>query len=433
VTSPAGEAATQALQQLLRAQRARVVAHLARALGLAHLALAEDAVQAASLKALQLWPLHGVPDNPAGWLYRVAQRAALDVLRAQRRDAPWPEDGEEGADALPTVPPAAGRFAGELDDEQLALLFAACHPSLPAASQVALALRVGTALEPGAIAAGLLCSEAALAQRLSRARRQLIGETLQVPAGAELAPRRDAVLTALALAFHAGARERARGRRIAEADALQLCWEAIRLARALAAHPAAADADADALAAMLLLHGARLTGQLDAAGDIVPLAFQPRERWDAGMVRLGFMHLQRAQRGDRLSRWHLQAGIAAEHARAPSAAGTDWAAIVQYYEMLLRLDGSAAPRLGHAIALAEAGDPRAALQALQSLQPGLPATLQAHGLAAQARALQRLGQLGEAVARLQQAVAAAPHPAEARLLARRAAQWQAEADQRADA
>jgi RNA polymerase sigma-70 factor, ECF subfamily len=101
--------------------------------------------------------------------------------------------------------------------------------------------------------------------------------------------------------------------------------------------------------------------------------------------------------------------------------------------MLLRLDGSAAPRMGHAIALAEAGDPRAALQALQSLQPGLPATLQAHGLAAQARALQRLGQLGEAVARLQQAVAAAPHPAEARLLARRAAQWQAEADQRADA
>lgn len=257
-----------------------------------------------------------------------------------------------------------------------------------------MALRLVARLEPAPIAAGLLCSEAALAQRLARARRQLAEETLGVPAGDALPARRDAVLTVLALAFHAEARERARGRPIAGGDALQLCWEAIRLARALAAHPAAAHADADALATMLLLHGARLTGQLDAAGAIVPLAFQPRERWDAGMVRLGFVPLQRAQRGERLSRWHLQAGIAAEHARAPSPEDTDWAAVVQYYRLLLRLDASAAPRLGHVIALAEAGDPRAALQALQALQPGLPA---------------------------------APHPAEARLLERRAAQWVASA------
>ncbi|MBL8327995.1 MAG: sigma-70 family RNA polymerase sigma factor [Rubrivivax sp.] len=423
----APDGAARALQQLLQGQRARVVAHLARALGLAQLALAEDAVQIASLKALRAWPQQGVPDNPAGWLYRVAQRAALDTLRAQRRELPWPEDGEDAADALPRLPPPAGRFAGELDDEQLALLFAACHPALPEATQVALALRLGAGLELAPIAAGLLCSEAALAQRLARARRQLASQALQVPAGDELPPRREAVLTALSLAFHAGARERARGHRIDGADALQLCWESIRLARALAAHPAVAHADADALAALLLLHGARLTGQLDEAGDIVPLAYQPRDRWDAGMVRLGFLHLQRAQRGERLSRWHLQAGIAAEHARAPSAAATDWAAIVQYYELLLRLDGSAAPRLGHAIALAEAGDPQAALVALQQLQPGLPAVLQAHGLAARARALQRLGRAAEAAACLQQAVAAAQHPAEARLLQRQA-RAQAETD-----
>jgi RNA polymerase sigma-70 factor (ECF subfamily) len=422
----APDASLQALQQLLQGQRARVVAHLAHALGLAHLAVAEDAVQAASLKALHLWPQQGLPDNPAGWLFRVAQHSALDTLRRQQREQPWPED-DTSADHLPTQPAPAGRFAGELDDEQLALLFAACHPALPAATQVALALRLGAGLALPPIAAGLLCSEAALAQRLARARRTLAGVPLQVPAGAELPPRREAVLTALSLAFHAGARARARGQRIEGAEALQLCWESIRLARALAAHPAAAHADADALAALLLLHGARLTGQLDEAGDIVPLAYQPRDRWDAGMVRLGFLHLQRAQRGQRLSRWHLQAGIAAEHARAPSAAATDWAAIVQYYEMLLRLDGSAAPRLGHAIALAEAGDPQAALAALQQLQPGLPAALQAHGLAAQARALERLGRLAEAAACLQQAIAAAPHAAEARVLARRAASWAAAA------
>jgi RNA polymerase sigma-70 factor (ECF subfamily) len=190
--------------------------------------------------------------------------------------------------------------------------------------------------------------------------------------------------------------------------------------RALAAHPAAAHPDADALAATLLLHGARLTGQLDEAGDIVLLPGQPRDRWDAGMVRMGLAHLQAAQRAQRLSRWHLQAGIAAEHATAADYAHTNWAAIVRYYEMLLALDGSAAPRLGHAIALAEAGEPALALQRLQVLQAGLPAALAAHGLAAQARAHERLGDVDLALQRLQQAVAAAPHAAEARALARRA-------------
>ena len=318
--------------------------------------------------------------------------------------------------STPSHPPAQGRFVGELDDEELALLFTACHPVLPAASQVALALRVLAGLDHATIAAGLLCSEAALTQRLARAREALSPEALRLPAGHELPPRREAALTTLSLAFHAGARARARQ----AGDAATLCWEAIRLVRALAAHPVAAHPDADALAATLLLHGARLTGQLDEAGDIVLLPGQPRDRWDAGMVRMGLAHLQAAQRAQRLSRWHLQAGIAAEHATAADYAHTNWAAIVRYYEMLLALDGSAAPRLGHAIALAEAGEPALALQRLQVLQAGLPAALAAHGLAAQARAHERLGDVDLALQRLQQAVAAAPHAAEARALARRA-------------
>ena len=127
------------------------------------------------------------------------------------------------------------------------------------------------------------------------------------------------------------------------------------------------------------------------AGDIVPLAGQPRDRWDAGLLRLGFAHLQASQRGDLLSRWHLLAGIAGEHALAPDHAGTDWQAIVRYYEQLLTLDASAAPRLGHAIALAEAGAPADAMQHLQVLLPQVPAALRAHTLAALARAAERLG------------------------------------------
>ena len=148
---------------------------------------------------------------------------------------------------------------------------------------------------------------------------------------------------------------------------------------------------------------------------------QPRDRWDAGMVRMGLAHLQRSQRADRLSRWHLQAGIAAEHATAADYASTDWPTIVQYYDTLVALDGSAAPRLGLAIALAEAGEPQRALALLQALQPDLPAALLAHLLAAQARAHERLGDIAHAKCLLLQAVTAAPHAADARALAQRAA------------
>lgn len=411
---------------MLKAQQGRVVAHLARSLGLEHLALAEDAVQSAAVRALELWPVQGVPDNPAAWLYRVARHNCIDVLRREGRHDPWPDDDDLAAmPLLPVQPAPAGRFAGELDDDELALLFAACHPALPVASQVALALRAMTGLELGQLAEGLLCSVAALTQRLARARDLLsgLGIAPRLPAGHELAPRREAVMTALLLMFHAGMK--ASGRQGTSpgptgSGPMALCWESIRLARALAAHPAASHPDAHALAALLLFHGARLTGRVDESGDIIPLPGQARDRWDARMLRMGFVHLQQAQRAVALSRWHLQAGIAAEHVAAPDYAGTDWPAIACYYGQLVVLDGSTAPRLGHAIALAEAGDAARACDLLQQLLPDVPRALQAHTLAALARAFERLGEVVEAHHYLQRAEAAALHPADARQLARHA-------------
>lgn len=411
---------------MLQAQQRRVVAHLAHSLGLAHLALAEDAVQTAALRALELWPVQGVPANPAGWLYRVARNHGIDALRRDGRHEAWPDDDDSAAAALLPVQHAhTERFAGELDDDELALLFAACHPALPAATQVALALRALTGLELAQIAHGLLCTESALAQRLARARELLagLGISPRVPAGHELAARRETVLTTLLLMFHAGMR--ASGRQGSEpgparSEPMALCWESIRLARALAAQPAVTHPDAHALAALLLFHGARLTGRVDTHGDIIPLPGQARDRWDAGMLRMGFVHLQLAQRAVVLSRWHLLAGIAAEHAAAPDHAGTDWPAIVRYYELLLRLDGSTAPRLGHAIALAEAGEALRARDLLLQLLPDVPRALQAHTLAALARAFERLGDVGQAGHHLQRAEAAALHPADARQLARNA-------------
>lgn len=412
--------AAEELAALLKAQQRRLVAHLARALGLPQLALAEDAVQWAAVQALQAWPAQGLPDNPAGWLYRVARHHALDQLRAAARLVELPDDDS----ALPaTAALPAERLAGEFDDDELALLFAACHPALPVASQVALAMRAVAGLELAAIAEGLFTNEAALAQRLARARALLQGQTLALPAGHELPPRREAVLVTLQLMFTAGLR--ASGRQgpqpggPASDGALQLCWEAIRLARALAAHRHAAHADADALAALLLLHGARLSGRLDEVGDIVPLPGQDRDRWDGGLVRMGLAHLQAAQRATQLSRWHLLAGIAAEHALAPSYAATDWRAIVRYYGLLVQLDPTAAPRLGHAIALAEAGSAAQAQTLLERLLPQAPLALRAHTLAALSRAHERQGAWPAAIGSLRQAVACAPSAADARWLATR--------------
>lgn len=417
------------LARQLAQHRPRLVAQLARQLGLSQLALAEDAVQQACLRALQTWPGDGLPAQPAGWLMQVARHWAIDQLRAGQRLVDLPDEellgeaAEEGGASVGIAPAAAptGRFAAELDDDELALLFAACHAAVPLASQVAIALRTLTGLDLAHLADALLTTEAGLAQRLARARSALQTVSLAVPAGADLPPRREAVLSALWVMFGEGSKASGRqgSREAGEATASALCWEAIRLARALAAHPAAAHADADALAALLLFHGARLSGRLDEAGHIVPLPGQPRDRWDAGMLRMGLAHLQASQRAERLSRWHLLAGIAAEHALAPDYARTDWPRIVAFYAQLLRIDGSAAPRLGHAIAVAEAGDPATARDLLEGLRPGVPAALQPHTLAALARAHERLGQRGAARDCLQRAIACVRHPADARLLQQR--------------
>jgi RNA polymerase sigma-70 factor, ECF subfamily len=404
------------LEDILREQRGRLVARLARSLGLAHLALAEDAVQTAALRALDHWPREGTPDNPGGWLYRVAQRAAIDALRHDAPQQPLGDsDNDDDDTSLPSTAPATERFAGELDDDELALLFAACHPALPVASQVALALRALRGFDLSVIADGLLTTEAALAQRLARARSLLRDVPLTVPAGHELAPRRNAVLHALLLMFNAGWQadaERAR----------ELCWDAVRLSRALAAHAAVAHPDADALAALLLLHGARLTGRHDEAGNLVPLPGQPRDRWDQGMLRLGMIHLARARRAVALSRWHLQAGIAAEHTMAADYASTNWPRIVGYYEALVQIEDSAAPRLSHAIALAEAGEPARARTALEALLPTVPEALRPHAHAALSHALLRLGERQAARAQLEAAIAHARNGADRRLLERRLVQ-----------
>ena len=410
----------------LRALWGPLVGRLARAARLADPSLAEDAVQAAMLQAVRTWPVAGTPASPAAWLTTVARNHLVDALRARGRVASLDAMEEDAADRGASLPatddgaPGGLRLHGEIGDDELALLFACCDPALPPPSQVAFALRTVCGFSLREIAAALLTNESALAQRLARARGELAarGRTIVLPAGVELAPRRDGVLAAIYLLFNEGYAASGAGP-AGDTQRPDLCREAIRLVRALASHPHCAHPDADALAALLLLHGARLPSRVDSTGDWLLLADQPRGLWHRGMIAAGLVHLARAGRAQRLSRWHLEAGIAAEHATAATYAATRWDVVRGMYDTLLRIDPSPLVALSRAIAVACAGDPRAALQDIDALLPATPAQLAHFAHAARGDVLLRLHRVDEAAAAFDRAIALARTDAERRVLATR--------------
>lgn len=408
--------ATQQLGALFREQHGRLLALLLRQFHRVELAAAEDALQAAMLAALKRWPFDGVPERPAAWLFESARRCMIDAHRGAAHMLP-DIDLDARVAALDAGEAGHERFAHELDDDELALLFAVCHPRLPLGSQVALALRTLGGFNLRELAAGLMIAESALAQRLKRARDELaaLEEPLSVPTPEQLPARRAAVLAALYLMFNEGYQSAAGARY----ERRELCFEAIRLARALAAHPVTAAPEAEALAAVLCLHAARIQGRVDADGQPLLLPEQARDRWDQGLIAMGLRHLDRARAGAALTRWHCEAAIAAAHATAPSYAATDWAAIVNWYERLLALDPAPAPRLAHAIAIGEARGAEAGLAAVEAVLPLLPRERFPFGHTARGDFLLRLRRRDEARSAYHEALAATRSEPERALLTRK--------------
>jgi RNA polymerase sigma-70 factor (ECF subfamily) len=352
---------------LFRHEAGKLVATLTRIFGLERLSLAEDVVQEALIRALQTWPYHGVPDNPAAWITQTAKNLALDVLRREAVFRAKEAAVAEQIERIAAAAAAGDRTDAETDikDDRLRMMFVCCHPLIAEESQVALALKTLCGFSSAEVARAFLTNEATVAKRITRAKQRIreAGLAFEIPAGPELAVRLDAVLHTLYLLFNEGYKATAGDRLVRE----DLCHEAIRLATLLAGHPAGDQPRTHALLALMLLNAARLAAREDVDGNLLRLREQDRAQWSRPMIARGMRHLARSAAGETLSPYHVQAGIAACHCMAPDYGATDWPRILSLYDRLVAMDGSPVVALNRAVAVAHVHGPRAGIEAVEAI------------------------------------------------------------------
>ena len=400
------------LERTYRDEATRLRATLARRIG--DVGLAEELVQDAFVEAIEHWRDEGVPANPGGWLTTTAWRKAIDRQRRARA-------GQEKL-ALLAVTEAHGWLPPDLaaepgaaqDDDLLSLVFACCHPALPADSQVALTLRTVCGLTTSEIAAAFLVSEQTMAQRLSRARRSLreAGVVVRVPDPDELGERLAAVLEVVYLVFNEGYLASAGvspARRDLAAQALSL---AHLLHRLMPREP-----EVLGLLALLMLHESRAAARFDGWGRLVRLAEQDRGRWDRESAAEATRLLDRAIALRRPGPYQVQAAIAALHGAAADYGQTDWRQIRLLYDRLYEMTPSPVIQLNRAVATRFAIGPDAALADVEPLAAELANYRLFH--AVRAELLAALGRSDEARAANERALALAANPAERELIARR--------------
>ncbi|MEV0220183.1 sigma-70 family RNA polymerase sigma factor [Streptomyces sp. NPDC050704] len=404
---------TTATEDLLRRHAPQVLGALVRRYG--HFDAAEDAVQEALLAAAGQWPAAGVPDNPRGWLIRVASRRLTDALRSEEARRRREERAAALAprDAFWVSPPGAdGGDRAPSEDDTLTLLFLCCHPDLTPPSQIALTLRAVGGLTTAEIARAHLVPEATMAQRISRAKQKVKGARFGRPDNWE--ERLPAVLHVLYLIFNEGYTATS-GTTLQRAE---LAGEAIRLARTVH-RLLPGDCEVTGLLALMLLTDARRVARTGPHGELVPLDEQDRGLWDKAAIDEGVALVTEALPQHRLGPYQLRAAIAAVHDEAPSPDSTDWHEILGLYDILVRLAPGPVERLNRAVAVAMVHGPRAGLTELDPLEAELAT---GHRLdAVRAHLLERAGDPEAARAAYESAAAKTLSLPEQRYLRARAA------------
>jgi RNA polymerase sigma factor (sigma-70 family) len=343
-----------------------LVATLTRRVGFRHIEVVEDAVQSALMAALSAWTEQSLPADPGAWLYKAAYNQLIQALRRESRRLKIrhnaaEELGERIDDAV------SARFADEIRDDMLRMLFVCCDESIPRESQLVLALKTLCGFSTAEIALRLFTSEGNIHKRLGRARDRLreIAPDVDAPPLEELRPRLPGVHAVLYLLFNEGYLSA----HAEQAIRRELCDEAVRLTTLLGEHPVGATPETFALLALMHLHAARLGARVDGAGGLLLLEEQDRSLWDHEGISTGMEWLQRSAAGEAFSRFHAEAAIAAEHCLAASYPQTRWKEIADLYAMLEALAPSPLHTLNRAVAVAEWQGPAAGLAVIEGLEP----------------------------------------------------------------
>ena len=352
---------------LFRREAGRMVATLTRIFGVHNLALAEDAVQDAFCRALEVWKFRGVPENPSAWLMATAKNRALDILRRERTARTFaPELGRLLESEWTLAPVIEELFATNvIKDNQLRMMFSCCHPRLPEEAQVALVLNILCGFSVSEIAGAFVSTHAAIEKRITRAKKVFAASKrlFDVTAADDFSGRLPVVHRALYLLFNEGYH----GASPESAVRSELCQEAMRLTALLLGHPLGTTPATYALAALMCLDAARLPARVDASGNLSSLFDQDRARWDQELVFEGLKLLELSATGSELNEYHIEAAIASIHAAAARAEDTNWGNIVSLYDTLMTLRPSPVVALNRAIAIAQKDGPERGLEEIRAI------------------------------------------------------------------
>ena len=354
-------------EAFFRREAGRIVAVLTRMFGVHNLALAEDVAQETLARAFEAWRQSGVPEHGEALVIAAAKNRAIDVLRRERTARKFAPELTRMLESEWTMLPTVDElFAPEaLRDDELRMIFSCCHPKLAHDTQVALVLNVTCGFRAREIAHAFFLNEATVEKRLVRAKAALAeSKNLFELTSSDFSERLAVVHRALYLLFNEGYH----GANAHETIRAELCADALRLARLLVDHPLSATPETHALVALFCLHAARLPGRADDAGNLLPLAEQDRSRWDRRLIEQGLAHFGEAARGENLTVFQLEAGIAAVHAVAKSTRETRWGDIVKHYDVLMQLEPSPVVALSRAIAIAERDGPEEGLRAIAAIE-----------------------------------------------------------------
>jgi RNA polymerase sigma-70 factor (ECF subfamily) len=404
---------------LFRHEAGRMVAVLTRIFGVHNLALAEDVVQDAFCRALEVWSFRGVPENPSAWLMTAAKNRALDMLRREHTARTYEPELTKWLQSEWTLAPIVEEMFTDnaIKDDQLRMMFSCCHPRLPEEAQVMLILHILCGFGVNEVANAFVTTYTAVEKRIPRAKKVLAGSRrlfdTQVPA--DFSIRLPVVQRALYLLFNEGYH----GASTEFAVRTELCQEAVRLARLLLSHPLAATPATHALAALMCLNAARLPGRIDAAGDLHSLADQDRSKWDQRLLSEGLELLELAASGSDLTDYHLEAAIASVHASAGRLEDTDWGQIVSLYDLLMSMRPSPIVALNRAIAIAQRDGPERGLEEINLISDADRLGSYPFLAAALGELELRRGQYGAALDHFQAAIRLARNGMERRFLERR--------------